>query len=84
MKYRLVPEDELMELIKDQMILASLDQGGADNWWGYSESLWNFAEDLNKKEQLVEKINYAGEVFDAYAEKEVEKYWSVPAEEYEN
>lgn len=32
MKYRLVPEDELMELIKDQAFLSALEQGGVDNW----------------------------------------------------
>lgn len=79
MKYRLVPEDELIDLIKGQMILAAFDQGGVDNWCGYSESLLDFAEDLNKEEHLVEKINCASEVFDAYAEKEVEKYESVSA-----
>lgn len=79
MKYRLVPEDELIDLIKGQMILAALDQGGVDNWCGYSELLFDFAEDLNKEEHLVEKINYASEIFDAYAEKEVEKYESVSA-----
>ena len=31
MKYRLVPEDELINLIKDQMILAALNQGWIDN-----------------------------------------------------
>lgn len=31
MKYRLVPEDELINLIEDQMILAALNQGGIDN-----------------------------------------------------
>lgn len=86
MKYRLVPEDELINLIEDQMILAALNQGGIDNWCGYSESLWDFAEDLNKKEYFFKKDepHFASDIFNAYAKKEVEKYWSVPAEKYEN
>lgn len=84
MKYRLVPEEELMRLISDQMVLVALEQGGVDNWDWYSESLWNLAEDLNKEGQFVEKIDCANEVFDTYAEKEVEKYDPVSVEEYSN
>lgn len=51
---------------------------------GYSESIWDLAESLNKEEQLVEKIDCANEVFDAYAEKETEKYIPISAKEYEN
>lgn len=68
------------------MILAALDQDRVNNWAWYSESLWDLAEDLNKKERFFkeDEFDYASDIFNAYAEKEVEKYWSVPAEEYEN
>lgn len=42
-----------MELIKDQAFLSALEQGGVDNWEWYSESLLNFAEDLNKERALL-------------------------------
>lgn len=86
MKYRLVPEDELIDLIKDQIVLAALDQDGVDNWGRYSESLWNLAEGLNEEKYFFKKDEfvYASDIFNAYAEKETEKYESVSAEEYEN
>ena len=37
MKYRLVPEDELLSLLRDSHRLACLDWDGVDNWHGYME-----------------------------------------------
>ena len=65
-----------MELIKDQAFLFALEQGGVDNWEWYSESLLNFAEDLNKEARLVVKLPVL-EVFEAFVEKEVENYISI-------
>ena len=38
MKYRLVPEEELLDLLRDSHKLACLDWDGVDNWHGYMES----------------------------------------------
>lgn len=37
MKYRLVPEEELLDLLRDSHRLACLDWDGVDNWHGYME-----------------------------------------------
>ena len=80
-RYVLISEEELKELFVTQIKYNALVQGGVDNWDWYSESIQNFAEDLNKEGLLGES---ADEVFDTYAEKEIEKYIQVSAkEEYE-
>ena len=38
MKYRLVPEDELLELLRDSHKLNCLDWDGVDNWSWYLHS----------------------------------------------
>lgn len=80
-RYVLISEEELKELLTTQIKYDALVQGGVDNWNWYSESIQNFAEDLNKEGLLGES---ADEVFDTYVEKEIEKYIQVSAKEYEN
>lgn len=46
-KYILISEEKLKELLTTQIKYDALVQGGVDNWGWYSESIQNFAEDLN-------------------------------------
>jgi hypothetical protein len=39
-----VSESELIELIHDSMKLCALENGGVDNWVGYSDSICDFEE----------------------------------------
>lgn len=57
----LVSESELIELIHDSMKLCALENGGIDNWCGYSDSIQNF-EEAN-----------GGELYEL-AQKELENY----------
>ncbi len=73
MKYRLVPEEELMRLTSDQMVLVALVQGEVDNWGGYSES----------HKRLKREITFWKPRWNIWycAEKEIEKYIQVSAKE---
>lgn len=58
-KYYKISEELLIELMKDSLVLASLENGGVDNWEWYGESYCDF-------------LNGAGaEDFDELAEREV-------------
>ena len=58
MKYRLVPEDELLSLLYDSHKLACLDWDGVDNWHGYMEGRREYiAACLKETEQYKDKTN---------------------------
>jgi len=59
-----ISESELIELIHDLMKLCALENGGIDNWCGYSDSIQNF-EEAN-----------GGELYEL-AQKELENYSEV-------
>lgn len=41
-KYYKISESELLELLHDELTLIALQNGGVDNWSGYSESIMYF------------------------------------------
>lgn len=41
-KYYRISESELLELLHDELTLIALQNGGVDNWTGYSESIMHF------------------------------------------
>ena len=43
-KYRLVSEEDLIELLTDANTMLALERGGVDNWEWYSESTYNFIQ----------------------------------------
>ena len=83
MKYRLVPEEELLDLLRDSHRLACLDWDGVDNWHGYMEGREDYIamclketkqyKDMNKN--LIKGIVYAKDIdFQDLAEIDIEAY----------
>lgn len=48
MKYRIIKEDELRELIYAANKCCALEQGGVDNWTWYGESCHDFLEQCSQ------------------------------------
>lgn len=43
-KYRLVPENELLDLLENSNKLQALENGGVDNWDWYGDSIRDYFE----------------------------------------
>ena len=83
MKYRLVPENELLMLLEDSHRLACLDWDGVDNWYAYMEGRREYiAMCLKETKQYKDKTSIELDDiiidedidFNTLAEVDIEKY----------
>lgn len=71
MKYRLVPEDELLSLLYDSNKLACLDWDGVDNWEWYMEGRIEYiAQCLKETKQYKDKS--IKEIMDTVYEEDID------------
>lgn len=55
MELKLVPKDELADLIRDHIKMRYLENAGVDNWCWYDEALSEYHEDMEDDEYLTKK-----------------------------
>ena len=75
MKYRIIKEDELRELIYAANKCCALEQGGVDNWTWYGESCHDFLEQCSQDiGQDIEDLEELADIdLAAYPEIEIEE-----------
>ena len=50
MELKLIPKNELAELIRDSIMLSYLNNGGVDNWCWYDHALSEYFDDENMED----------------------------------
>lgn len=80
MKYYLIEESRLKELLKSEARLDALEWGGVDNWEWYGESLSQYLDEYCQWNG----INRARYDFDKLAEEDLSNYVEYKKEEKEN
>lgn len=58
MELKLVPKDELAELVRASIILSYLDNAGVDNWCWYDHALSEYFNDENMEDDDYLTSNY--------------------------
>lgn len=80
MKYYIIEESRLKELLEIEARLAALEYGGVDNWEWYGESLSHYLDEYCEWNS----INRNGYDFDKLAEEDLSGYMEYKKEEKEN
>lgn len=80
MKYYIIEESRLKELLEIEARLAALEYGGVDNWEWYGESLSHYLDEYCEWNS----INRNGYDFDKLAEEDLSGYMEYKKEGKEN
>lgn len=71
MKYRIVPEERLLELFSAENKMIALESGGVDNWEWYGESICDYINEWVEENDLDPDKHWS---FEDIAKKDIEKF----------
>lgn len=78
MKYYLVPEHELKNLLHDNLTLCALEGGGVDNWDWYGQSIADFLDDAEEDYNVPFGVDFD---IDDMVEVDIRGYKSIEVDE---
>ena len=73
MKYRIVPEERLLELLSTENKMVALESGGVDNWEWYGASICDYINEWVAENNLDLDKDWS---FEDIARKDIEKFFA--------
>ena len=73
MKYRIVPEERLLELLSTENKMVALESGGVDNWEWYGASICDYINEWVAENNLDLDEDWS---FEDIARKDIEKFFA--------
>lgn len=77
MKYYIIEEDDLRDLLYSHYKLAALEYGGVDNWECYSDSQWDYLDFIKDISNSDVDYMYPDEGFKFLVNDEIKKYKTI-------